>query len=200
MHALVFFAVAAQSLPRELSLSASGRLLQSWVPELQAMRDWSPEHHALQLEVAAQFTISSNLDVATLPRFGFTVLGVSGTDEATEIGVDLGLEIVFIDGRKSNSCAAVPWQCPYQPPHPAPPSARAAGLYPAGPLLGSRTSINVHCYVDAVYVACIFNNQTAITAMVAPSARATAPVASFGTLEGVVTSIQSWRLALPGAH
>ena len=40
------------------------------------------------------------------------------------------------------------------------PSPRAEGIYPAGPLLGSQTEILVHCYVDAVYVSCIFNNLT----------------------------------------
>ncbi len=197
--------VAAQSLPRELTLSKSGRLLQSWVPELQVMRDWAPEQHGLQLEVWARFAFikpkSSPNALAPTPRFGFSVLQVAGTDEATHVGVDLDVGIAFIDGRGSNSCDAVPWQCPYQQMSPAPPSPRAKGLYPAGPLLGSTDDIVIHCYVDAVFVSCIFNNETAITAMVAPSDKATAPVTSFGDGGAVrVISLNTWRLALPGNH
>ena len=152
---------AAQSLPRDLALSPSGRLLQSFVPELRAMRTSSPQQ-SLQFEVLGQFAISKDgaADGSSSNRFGFSVLGVAGTDEATHVGVDLGAGIVFVDGRKSNSCDAMPWQCPHQLPHPAPPSPRAEGIYPAGPLLGSQTEILVHCYVDAVYVSCIFNNLT----------------------------------------
>jgi sucrose-6-phosphate hydrolase SacC (GH32 family) len=197
--------VAAQSLPRELTLSQSGRLLQSWVPELQAMRAWAPEQHGLQLEVWARFSVSkpetSSQVLAATPRFGFSVLQVAGTDEATHVGVDVDVGIVFIDGRRSNSCDAIPWQCPHPQTHLTPPSPRAKGLYPAGPLFGSRDDIVIHCYVDAVFVSCIFNNETAITAMVAPSDKATAAVTSFGEGDDVrVTSLNTWRLALPGNH
>ena len=202
------FPVAAQSLPRDLTLSPSGRLLQSWVPELQTMRAYAPQQQGLQLEILARFKINPDRMLTEssshkqTPRFGFTVLGVAGTDEATHVGVDLDVGIFFIDGRKSNSCDAIPWQCPHQPPHPpaapAAPSLRVAGLYPAGPLLGSKDAIDIHCYVDAVFVSCIFNNETAITAMVNPSEEATAPVASFGAGGGVqVASLEAWRLALP---
>lgn len=68
----------------------------------------------------------------------------------------------------------------------------------AGPLLGNASTVVVHCYLDGVYVSCIFNNQTAITAMVAPSADAVAGVTSFGD-DGVAMQVQaeSWKLALP---
>ena len=52
------FPVAAQSLPRDLTLSPSGRLLQSWVPELQTMRAYAPQQQGLQLEILARFKIN----------------------------------------------------------------------------------------------------------------------------------------------
>ena len=193
--------VAAQSLPRELALSPSGRLLQRWVPELQTMRAWAPEQYGLQLEVWARFIVSRDSTTKALggtPRFGFSVLGVPGTDEATYVGIDLDVGHVYIDGRKSNSCDAIPWQCADR--QLQRPSPRAGGLYPAGPLLGSTHDIVIHCYVDAVFVSYIFNNETAITTMVAPSSdKAIAPVQSFGEGGGVrMNSLNTWRLALPG--
>ena len=183
---------ASQSLPRDLSLSpADASLRQAWVPELQKLRTSSSgsDEGGLQLEVFAHFGVGVGAG-----RFGFHVLRTASGSEGTEVGVDLGAGIVFIDGRKSGSCDAMPWLCPHQLPD-QPPSPRAAGLYPAGPLLGSRHEITVHCFVDAVYVSCIFNNQTAITAMVTPSADASADVASFGA--GANATIKAWRLAMP---
>ena len=46
-------------------------------------------------------------------------------------------------------------------------------------------------------IACV---HTAVTAMVAPSAHAIAPAATFGTGGGVVASLETWRLALPATQ
>eukprot|EP01043_Picozoa_sp_COSAG02_P060882 COSAG02_NODE_8054_length_2729_cov_2.890494_1_plen_170_part_00 len=166
------------------------------------MRAWAPEQYGLQLEVWARFIVSRDSSTEALggtPRFGFSVLGVPGTDEATYVGIDLDVGHVYIDGRKSNSCDAIPWQCADRQRQLVPPSPRARGLYPAGPLLGSTYDIVIHCYVDAVFVSCIFNNETAITTMVAPSDKAIAPVQSFGEGGDVrMKSLNTWRLALPG--
>ena len=214
---------AAQSLPRDLSLDpVDGSLRQAFVPELQSLRVDGTHSSAsagtpcdstnglevdggLQLEVIVRLSGSRG-------RAGVRVLAGAGGGEGTEVGVDFDSQIVFIDGRQSNSCAAMPWLCPHQPLAPtAPPSPRRDGLYLAGPLLGSSdaagfanagavtdagalAAVRVHCLVDGAFVSCIFNNQTAITAMVAPSAAATGSVAAFGS--GVRT-LDSWRLEQP---
>jgi hypothetical protein len=189
---------ASQSLPRDLSLSPiDGSLRQRWIPELQKLRiatkrDTSTKlTGGLHLEVFARFII----DGTKFGRFGFQVLRTATGPESTEVGIDLDALIVFVDARKSGSCIAMSWLCPHQLPN-QPPSPRRAGLYPAGPLLGSRQDITVHCYIDAVYISCIFNNQTAITAMATPSANATGDVVSFGSGAKVV-ALQAWALAMP---
>ena len=184
---------ASQSLPRDLSLSpADGSLRQTWIPELQKLRvGGSLIKGGLQLEVFARFAVGTGTG-----RFGVNVLCTASGSEVTEVGVDPEAGIVFIDGRKSGSCDAMSWLCPHHLPN-QPSSPRAAGLYPAGPLLGSRKIVSVHCYIDGVYVSCIFNNQTAVTAMVAPTADATADVASFGS--GATATIEAWELAMPKA-
>ena len=181
---------AAQSLPRELSLSPDGCLRQRWVPELRALRVPGAIGGGLQLELSATLTVAPGKADAGRRRFGVRVL-VGPSGEGTDIGVDLDTDIVYVDGRDSGSCDAVPWQCPN------PRAATGTGLYPAGPLLGDPSVITLHCYVDAVYVSCIFNNQTAITAMVAPSAQALDPVKSFGS--GATIQVNTWRLAMPGS-
>ena len=178
---------ASQSLPRELSLSPlSGALIQRWVPELRALRVSGAVGGGFQMEIFARMFVSRSAQGLSR-RFGVRVL-VGPSGEGTDIGVDMDSRIVFIDGRNSGSCDAIPWQC-----DPHTPSGHK-GLYPAGPLLGNSSVIEVHCYVDAVYVSCIFNNQTAITAMVAPSARAIDPATTFGS--GATVQLQTWRLAL----
>ena len=207
----------------------------------------------LQLEVLARFAFRNNgteerpsagsdRSNTGARRFGIQVLQTADGAEGTQIGVDLDAQIVFIDGRRSKSCEAMPWLCPsYQPavsppslppPPPTapalpppppraplrssvpdPPSPRRNGLYLAGPLLGGDehsavTSLTVHCYLDGVYVSCIFNNQTAITAMVTPSADAVADVTTFGEGAGgdagssagwMQVQVESWQLVLPPA-
>ena len=86
----------------------------------------------------------------------------------------------------------MPWTCPF-PTSPL----RRDGLYPAGPLLGANDTVSVHCIVDGAYVQCIFNNLTAITAMVSPTADVTEPVEFFGSAVATLLQLESWRLALP---
>lgn len=66
-----------------------------------------------------------------------------------------------------------------------------------GPLLGANDTVSVHCIVDGAYVQCIFNNLTAITAMVSPTADATELVEFFGSAVATLLQLESWRLALP---
>lgn len=143
---------ASQSLPRDISLSpADGSLRQAWVPELQKMRvagsyTASPSSVAggLQLELLASFSFESgsgggggggsggesSRSSSRARRFGVQVLQTADGAEGTQVGVDLDAGIVFIDGRRSKSCEAMPWLCPYQPGPPLHvPSPRRNGLY-----------------------------------------------------------------------
>ena len=66
-------------------------------------------------------------------------------------------------------------------------------------MLGANDTVSVHCIVDGayMYVQCIFNNLTAITAMVSPTADATELVEFFGSAVATLLQLESWRLALP---
>ena len=69
----------------------------------------------LQLEVLARFTATHTHDhdgQSVARRYGVRVLS-DGVRGGTEVGVDLDAGIVFIDGRNSSSCEAMPWVCPY---------------------------------------------------------------------------------------
>ena len=80
-------------------------------------------------------------------------------------------------------------------------SSGSCGSSSRGGSSGDSGEIQVHCYVDGAYCSCIFGNETAITAMVAPGADAVAPVIAFSDGEGSaaaapVMQLESWRLAL----
>ena len=69
----------------------------------------------LQLEVLARFTATHTHEhdgQSVARRYGVRVLS-DGVRGGTEVGVDLDAGIVFIDGRNSSSCEAMPWVCPY---------------------------------------------------------------------------------------
>ena len=149
----------------------------------------SPHHDPEHANTPTTTTSNNNSNAPKRQRFGFRVLAAAGGAEGTEVGIDLDAQIVYVDGRNSNSCDAMSWLCPSTSS-----PARQHGLYLAGPLLTEAAAVvEVHCYVDGAYVSCIFNNQTAITAMVSPTPAATAPVVSFGD---ATVQLESWPLSL----
>jgi hypothetical protein len=144
-------AANAQALPRDLSLDAAdGALLQSFSPELRALRTGSgdPERvRAQAVEIVADFTVGPGADPGAV--FGvWALLSEDGAD-ALRIGVDLGRGVVTVaDG--------------------------------AGPLAGDRRRIHVHAIVDHSIATAIFNNRTAITRRRDPAGADSDRAALFG--------------------
>lgn len=149
---------AAQSLARDLSLSPSGKLLQRFVPELRMLR--LPPADApfvgLQAEVYAQFVHIAADDNAEGTAGVSVLASLDNPIEKTRVGVDWSTETVFVDGTRQGN-----------------PAVRA------GPLLGSKTNVSVHVYVDHAYVTAIFNEQVALTVLVTPTSAAQGVVESF---------------------
>lgn len=143
---------AAQSLPRDLSLDAKdGSLRQKFVPELQALRLNQSTRPGLQAEVVASWHLpargAQQQQQGNEPlMFGVSVLGCAHRAERTRIGVNLRSSTVFVDGTTQGNL-----------------------FLRAGPLLGSTTNISLHAYVDGGFVTAIFNEQVAITTVVAPT-------------------------------
>jgi hypothetical protein len=189
------YAPASQSLARDLTLSADYELPQSFVPELQSLRQpasfaktfvsaesntTATNHSAgsLQLEVVATFSWTTISPPST--EFGFSVLGGAGTN------VTISCDPHNIDARcmvrmLTNGVYGY----------------ANASLFPhVGPVLPLDTkTVRVHTIVDNEIVETIVNNRTGIVSYYPsiPSALST-EVTLFGTVAGIEAEIQTWQL------
>lgn len=183
------------TLPRELTLSPEGELLQRYIPELQQLRLSGPTGHwhgaavpfpadgaplpapasGNQLEIAATIKFSST----AVGRFGLRVLsGTSPVLEYTEIGLDLAHGRAYVDrtlssgGEQDVDVRAGPWK------------PRPDGL------------VDVHAYVDHSIVTVIVDNRTTLSVLVHPQSNASTGVALFAVGGGAVEAqtIDIWQL------
>lgn len=198
---------SSMSLPRDLSLDpSSGALLQAFIPELQQLRlpatdarlaqpqqvplprgrtnSWSQLGH----DPAQSWPRGATLELLLVWQVPAGVSGHVGVRlladasleaEYTDLGIDLGSQLVFINRTMAGSSGVKDTR--------------------AGPLLlaGDSRSVQLHAYVDHSVVTCIVNNRTAVTAFVHPSAANHTRVALFNTVTApgvLLTRFASWQL------
>eukprot|EP00035_Acanthoeca_spectabilis_P011638 m.205377 g.205377 ORF g.205377 m.205377 type:complete len:572 (+) comp15409_c0_seq2:2143-3858(+) len=160
----------AFTLPRDLSLSPTGHILQRFVPELQTLRKTSGQHvshfglshtdaaaavpligiNGSQLEIEATFLVNLT---STQCDFGLTVLSNQAT-EFTAVGINL------------SSVADMKGAAYIDRTHSGLPSDADVRAGPLGTSLGS--TVTMHVFVDHSIVSVIVNNATALTVWVHP--------------------------------
>ena len=181
-----------------------------------------------RVEITCTFTIAAG----HLPGrpFGISVLRRPGGSERTDLAVDMARGYVMIDGTKQHTAVrAGPILLP-PPPPPAPAAytataATAAAVAAAGGRTGSNradqngatsamdkngsttttiTTVWMHAIIDACVIEVIWNNRTALTTQVHPSAETSTGIALFGVGQGAVAEgggggvtaqCTAWRLA-----
>ena len=186
----------ALSLPRDLSFSSKGRLLQRYVPELQSLRR---SHEALpprrlveeemwlatrgrQLELFARFEVAD----AANASFGLQVL--AGSYERTVLGIDLADDLAYID--RSLSSGSVPLL-------PEQADVRAGLLPPRGELTSAKANrtFELHAYIDGPIVTMIVSNETALSVYVYPQRNESIGVAVWASGIVAAASVDVWELA-----
>jgi hypothetical protein len=178
-----------QGLPRDISLSPETELLQQFVPELKRLRQGAPTTATKmtrsgdsllgamgpRLEITCAFSVAAG---HTPSRFGISVLRSPDGAEHTDLVVDRARGYVLIDGTKQHTAVRAG---PFLP---------AAGNGSGGP-----TVVWMHAVIDACVVEVIWNNRTALTTQVVPSANTSTGIALFGVGGGVTAHLTAWRLA-----
>merc|ERR1712070_572636 len=175
----------AMTLPRDLSLDATGAILQRFIPELQRLRIPGDHWHAQSYRfpsggvAAAQMlpapALGQQLEIQASIRYGalsskFGLLVLAGPTERTEVGFHISSGQVYVDRRLSS-----------------------AGLHDtdvrAGPWLGAAArggDVSLHMYVDHSIVTLIVDNRTAFSVWVHPQSNSSTNVGLFASSEDVV--------------
>jgi hypothetical protein len=196
--------------------------------------DWPPvaalDSMGPRVEITCAFTIAAG-HLPSRP-FGISVLRSPGGSERTDLAVDMARGYVMIDGTKQHTAVRAGPLLLLPPPPPASAAytgatttATAPGT--AGGGTGSKrgdqngatsatdkngstttnTTVWMHAIIDACVIEVIWNNRTALTTQVHPSAETSTGIALFGVVwgaaargggggGGVSAQCTAWRLAL----
>ena len=177
---------ASQSLARDLSLSAGYELLQTFVPELEALRGVGTHTTAvgriaaasMQLEIFATFSIPSTASLPAVAAFGVDVLAAMDGSSAVSLLVDC------------SALADADADC-----HVVVDATGQGGKVYKAPLLygaGDNGTVSMHAIVDHSIIELIVNNRTAIVAYAYPPTDQHSGVRLFGT--EVQAKLDYWPL------
>ena len=186
----------ALSLPRDLSFSPEGRLLQSYVPELQTLRrshESLPHRRLADEEVwlvtrGRQLELFARFDVAGLANASFGLHVLAGSSERTVLGIDLADDLAYIDRSLSSGPA---------PLLPEQADVRAGLLPPPREQTGAKPTrmFELHAFVDGPIVTMIVCNETALSVYVYPQHNESIAVAVWASGIVAAASVDVWELA-----